>query len=155
MSCFASNLQHVSFFVHEAKIHDIIYDNVRAKLAKKWHRCFISIPWLKNWQSRGTRGLTYLMGIEMRHSSCLQCYFVPLMTFQHLRIWVDIVLRAIMHVLYICEEDTSCVQLKHERKIVYTRHRRFLRPCHSYRRLKISFNGSHEHETVLIPLTGQ
>jgi len=28
-------------------------------------------------------GLLCLMGIEMKHSSCVQFYFVPLMTFQH------------------------------------------------------------------------
>jgi len=28
----------------------------------------------------------------------------------------------------ICEEDTSYIQLKHGRKIVYTRHRHFLKP---------------------------
>ena len=36
----------------------------------------------------------------------------------------------------ICEEDTSYVQLKHGRKIVYTRHRRFLKAYHPYRWLK-------------------
>ena len=34
------------------------------------------------------------------------------------------------HACPICEEDTSYVQLKHERKIVYTWHRRFLKPYH-------------------------
>jgi len=33
----------------------------------------------------------------------------------------------------ICEEDTSYIQMKHGRKIVYTRHRRFLKPHHPYR----------------------
>ena len=33
----------------------------------------------------------------------------------------------------ICEEDTSYVQLKHGRKIVYTWHRHFLKPYHPYR----------------------
>jgi len=54
----------------------------------------------------------------------------------------------------ICEEDTSYIQLKHGRKTVYTRHRRFLKPSHPYRQLKKSFYGSQEHETTLIPLTG-
>jgi len=31
-----------------------------------------------------------------------------------------------------CEEDTSYIQLKHGRKIVYTRHRCFLKPHHPY-----------------------
>ena len=55
---------------------------------------------------------------------------------------------------YICEEDTSYIQLKHGRKIVCTRHRRFLKPHHPYRRLKKAFNGCQEHETTPIPLTG-
>ena len=54
----------------------------------------------------------------------------------------------------ICEEDTSYIQLKHGRKIVYTRHRRFLKPHHPYRRLKKAFNGSQEHENAPVPLTG-
>ena len=55
----------------------------------------------------------------------------------------------------ICEEDTSCIQLKHGRKTMYTRHRRFLKPHHPYRRLKKAFNGSQEHETAPILLTGE
>ena len=39
----------------------------------------------------------------------------------------------------IYEEDTSYIQLKHGRKIVYTRHFHFLKPHHPYRRLKKSF----------------
>ena len=54
----------------------------------------------------------------------------------------------------ICEEDTSYMQLKHGRKLVYTRHRRFLKPHHLYRRLKKAFNGSQEHEITPMPLTG-
>jgi len=50
----------------------------------------------------------------------------------------------------ICEKDTSYIQLKHGRKIVYTRHRRFLKPHHPYKRLKKAFNGSQEHETAPI-----
>jgi len=59
------------------------------------------------------------------------------------------------HACLICEENTSYVQLKHGRKIVYTRHRHFLKPYHPCHRLKNAFNGSQEHENVLISLTGQ
>jgi len=48
----------------------------------------------------------------------------------------------------ICEEDTIYVQLKHGRKIVYTRHQRFLKAYHP-------FNGSQEHDIVPIPLTSE
>ena len=58
------------------------------------------------------------------------------------------------HAHAISEEDTSYIQLKHGRKTVYTRHRCFLKSHHPYRRLKKAFNGSQEHETVSIPLTG-
>ena len=54
----------------------------------------------------------------------------------------------------IYEEDTSYVQLKLERKIIYTRHQRFLKHYHPYRRLKKAFNESQEHERVPIPLIG-
>ena len=33
----------------------------------------------------------------------------------------------------ICEEDTNYIQLKHGRKIVYTRHRHFMKSYHPYR----------------------
>ena len=56
------------------------------------------------------------------------------------------------HACPICQDDTSYIQLKHGRKIVYTRHHCFLNPHHPYRRLKKSFNGSKEHETVSIAL---
>ena len=53
------------------------------------------------------------------------------------------------------EEDTSYVQLKHGRKTIYTRHRRFRKPYHLYWRLKKAFNGSQEHDNALILLTGE
>ena len=40
------------------------------------------------------------------------------------------------------EQDTIYIQLKHGRKIVYTRHRHFLKPHHPYNQLKKEFNGS-------------
>ena len=57
------------------------------------------------------------------------------------------------HACPIYEEDTSYEQ--HARKIVYTRHQRFLKAYHPYRRLKKPFNGSQEHDIVPIPLTGE
>jgi len=59
------------------------------------------------------------------------------------------------HAFPICEKDTRYVQLKHGRKIVYTRHRRFLKPYHPYQQLKKAFNGSQKHEIAPIPSTGQ
>jgi len=46
------------------------------------------------------------------------------------------------HACFICEKETSYIQLKHGNKTVYTRHRRVLKPYHLYRRLKKEFNGS-------------
>ncbi|XP_047148938.1 uncharacterized protein LOC124821138 [Vigna umbellata] len=51
----------------------------------------------------------------------------------------------------ICEENTSYLQLKHGKKTVYTRHRRFLPRNHPYRRLKKAFNGSPEDDVVCRP----
>ena len=59
------------------------------------------------------------------------------------------------HACPICEEDTSYVQLKHGRKIVYIRHQHFMKPYHPYRQLKKKINGIQEHEIMLAPLTGQ
>ena len=55
----------------------------------------------------------------------------------------------------IYEKDTSYVQLKHERKTVYTRHWHFLKSYQPFRRLKKSFNGNQENEIASIPLTSQ
>ncbi|XP_006596816.1 uncharacterized protein [Glycine max] len=55
----------------------------------------------------------------------------------------------------VCEKGTAFFQLQHGKKIVYTRHRRFLKQYHSYRRLKKAFNGSQEHETAPQPLQGK
>ena len=44
----------------------------------------------------------------------------------------------------ICEEDIISQELKHGRKTVCLRHRRFLRSDHPYRRLKQAFNGHQE-----------
>ena len=60
-----------------------------------------------------------------------------------------------LHACPICEEDTNYIQLRHGRKIVYNRNHRFLKPHHPYRQLKKTFNESQEHETALIPLTGE
>jgi len=54
----------------------------------------------------------------------------------------------------ICEEDTSSQQLKHERKIVYLWHQRFLRSHHPYWRLKKAFNGHKENVIPPTPLIG-
>ena len=56
------------------------------------------------------------------------------------------------HTCPICEKQTTYIQLKQGKKIVYTTHRRFLKPYHPYRRLKKAFNGSHENESVPQPL---
>ena len=59
------------------------------------------------------------------------------------------------HTCPICEKNTSFIQLKHGKKTIYTRHRRFLKHYHPYRRLKKAFNGSQENESALKPLDGK
>ena len=49
----------------------------------------------------------------------------------------------------------SFIQLKHGKKIIYGRHRRFLKPYHPYRRLRKAFNGSQENESAPKPLAGK
>ena len=58
------------------------------------------------------------------------------------------------HACPMCEENTSYIQLKHEKK-VYSRHRHFLPLNHRYRRLKKAFNGSQDHDIAPIPLTNE
>nr|KYP69750.1 hypothetical protein KK1_008951 [Cajanus cajan] len=59
------------------------------------------------------------------------------------------------HACSISEQQTSYLQLKHGKKIVYTRHQKFLRPNHPYRRLKKVFNGCQEHEFAPTLLTSE
>jgi len=59
----------------------------------------ILVRWLKTWENCGKTGLMSGMGICNRPSGCVQWYFVPLMTFQQIGIWVDIVSKDITHVL--------------------------------------------------------
>jgi len=89
----------------------------------------------------------------MKLSSFVPCYFAPSMTFRHMVTYQVIVLR-IIKACPICEEDTASQQLKHGRKTVYLRHRRFLRSHHPYRRLKKAFNGHQEASGLPTPLTG-
>ena len=58
------------------------------------------------------------------------------------------------HACPICEQGTSYIQLKHGKKIVYTRHRRFLKPFHPYRQMKKAFNGTSEIDNAPIPFSG-
>jgi len=58
------------------------------------------------------------------------------------------------HACPICEGNMSFIQLKHGNKIVYVKHRRFLKPYHPYQQLKETFNGSQENESALQPLAG-
>jgi len=85
--------------MHEVKIHDVCLWWYLAQDSQEMTLVFISVHWLKTRQIYGTKGLLCMMGIEMKHSSCVQCYFVPLMTFQHMGIWVDTVLRDIVYAL--------------------------------------------------------
>ena len=55
----------------------------------------------------------------------------------------------------IYEKNTIFIQLKHGKKTVYNRHRRFLKPYHLYLRLKKIFNGSQENENAPKPLAGK
>ena len=58
------------------------------------------------------------------------------------------------HACHICEKYTNYIQLKHGKKKVYTRHRRFLKPYHPYQRLKKAFNGTLEIDSAPKPLAG-
>ena len=58
------------------------------------------------------------------------------------------------HACPFCEKNTSFIQLKHKKKTVYTRHQRFLKHYHPYRRLKKAFNGKNETEGAPEPLAG-
>ena len=54
-----------------------------------------------------------------------------------------------------CLDDTESVWLKHSRKTVYMRHRRFLRRAHPYRRMKKQFDGEKEDSLAPRHLSGK
>ena len=54
----------------------------------------------------------------------------------------------------ICEKNMSFFQLKHGKKTIYTRHRRFLKHYHPYQWLKRAFDVSQENESAPRPLVG-
>ena len=58
------------------------------------------------------------------------------------------------HACPINEKETSYIQLKHGKKTVYTRHRRFLKHYHTHSRLKKTFNRTQETESAPKPLVG-
>ena len=121
MASSASNLQFASLVVHEAKVHDVIYDEDFKKLWDKGISIF-----------DGFRNETF----DLR--AMLFCTINDFLAYRNLSMYNVKDHRACP----ICEEDTSYIQLKHGRKIVYIRHRRFLQPHHLYRRLKKAFNGN-------------
>ena len=77
----------------------------------------------------------------MKLSSSMPCYFAPSMTFiNDFPAYGNLSGYSVKghKACPICEEDTASQQLKHGRKIVYLRYRRFLRSHHPYQRLKKS-----------------
>ena len=58
------------------------------------------------------------------------------------------------HACPICEQNMSFIQLKHGKKTVYTRHRRFFKHYHPSWRLKKAFNGTNQCEGAPEPLAG-
>ena len=88
----------------------------------------------------------------MKLLSFMPCYFAPSITFRHGNLSGYSVNGH--KACPICEEDTASQQLKHGRKTIYLRHRRFLRSYHPYRRLKIAFNGHQKTSGPPTPFTG-
>ena len=58
-------------------------------------------------------------------------------------------------VCFVCEEDTSFLQLKHGRKIVYLSTRIFLPMLHRYRRLRKALNETTEEGKALKALNSE
>ena len=139
MACFASNLQLVSLVVHEAKIHDVVYDDIGAKKARKWHQCLSkSLDWRLEkvvgwrgwcvwWESKGD--------IQVACNGILYHYFLAYGNLSGYNVKGHCA-------CLIYEKEISYVKLKHGIKKIYTRHRCFLKSHHPYQWLKKAFNGS-------------
>ena len=134
MASSTSNLQYASLVVHEAKIHDVVYDDIGPKIARKWHWCLSkSIDW-RSEKVVGRWGFSVWWICKETFEMCAML-FCTINDFPAYGNLSDYSVKG-HHAFPICEEDTSFIQLKHGRKIVYTRNRRFLKPYHPYRQLK-------------------
>ena len=58
------------------------------------------------------------------------------------------------HACPICDKNMTYIQLKHGKKTICTRHRRFLKHYHTHSRLKKTFNRTQETESAPKPLVG-
>ena len=113
MYLYIHNLQLASLVVHEEKIHDVINPLIE-NLTKLWDEGVVVFD--------GYRNETFKL------CAMLFCTINDFPTYGNLSGYNVKGHRSCP----ICEEDISYVQLKHGRKIVYTRHRRFLKAYHPY-----------------------
>ena len=44
MACFTSYLQLTSWIVHEAKIHYVVFDDIRSEIVRESHKCLSKSP---------------------------------------------------------------------------------------------------------------
>jgi len=144
MACSTSNLQFSSLVVHEAKIHDVVDNDIDVYLS----------PFIEDLRKLWDEGGLVFDGFQNETFLMHTMLFYTINDFPAYGHLSDYNVKG-HHACPICKEDTSYIQLKHGRKIVYTRHRYFLKPHHPYRRLKKTFNGSQEHKIAPISLTGE
>ena len=93
------------------------------------------LRWLKTWDICGNTGL--MCGIRIfkqtfRLRAMVFCTINYFPTYGNLSGYIV----KGYHACPICERNKSFIQLKHGKKIIYTRHQRFLKRYHPYRRLK-------------------
>jgi len=138
--------------VHEAKIHDAVYDDIRSETTRNDIDVYLSplIEDLNLMWDQGVEVFDRLANETFKLHAMLFFTVNDFPTYGNLSGYSVKGHKACP----ICEEDTASQQLKHGRKTVYLRHERFLKSHHPYRRLKKSFNGQQETSSPPTPLTG-
>ena len=138
--------------MHEAKIHDVVYDDIRPRQPENDIDVYLS-PLIEDLTKLWDEGVLVFDGFRKETFQIHAMLFCTINDFPTYGNFSGYSVKG-DRVCPICEEDTSDWK-KHGRKTIYTRHRHFLKPHHPYKRLKKAFNGSQEHETAPILLTGE
>ena len=115
--------------VHEAKIHYVVYDDIGPKPGNEIDD-YLS-PLIDDLRKLWDEGVSVFDRIQNETFDLRAKLFCTINDFPAYGNLSGYNVKG-HRACPICEENTSYIQLKHGRKIVYTRHQRFLTPFHPY-----------------------
>jgi len=137
MAYFTSYLELTFWNVHEAKIRDVVYDDIWSKIARKDIDVYLSplIEDLKLMWDQGVEIFDRFGNENFKMHAMIFCTINDILKYGNLSGYNVKDHKACP----ICEEDTASQQLKHGRKTINLRPQRFLKSHHPYRMLKKAF----------------